>query len=168
VEYTSLELRQIALEQIRVLPAQLEVTDLLHPILTAQGSPPSAITLPSIFGHTFHYHDHPDVYCNSYSIRLYSIILLDGFWSGGQQNLTLKRFSSKLKIVWKCCRNTTLLLLKLYYSTLLILQFSKRETHIHDISNTYVSFPHLFAEGKSLKSVGTGMPRDKKIGSTWQ
>jgi hypothetical protein len=66
VEYTSLELRQIALEQIRVLPARLEVlkvteavTDLLHPILTAQGSPSSANTLPSIVGQIFHYHDHP-------------------------------------------------------------------------------------------------------------
>jgi hypothetical protein len=31
---------------------------------------------------------------------------------------------------------------------------SKRETHIHDISNTYVPFPQLFAKGKSLKSEG--------------
>jgi hypothetical protein len=51
MEYTSLELRQIALEQIPVLPARLEVTDLLHPILTDNlGSPSSAITLPSVFG----------------------------------------------------------------------------------------------------------------------
>jgi hypothetical protein len=42
----------------------------------------------------------------------------------------------------------------------LIIQFSKRETHIHDISNTYI----LFAKGKSLKSEGIGMPRDKNKG----
>jgi hypothetical protein len=38
----------------------------------------------------------------------------------------------------------------------------KQETHIHDISNT---FPQLFVKhvkGKSLKSEGIGMPRDKK------
>jgi hypothetical protein len=45
-----------------------------------------------------------------------------------------------------------------------ILQFSKRETHIHDISNTYVPFPQLFAKGKSLKSKEIGMPRDKNKG----
>jgi hypothetical protein len=60
VEYTSLELRQIALEQIRILPAQLEVSD-RPPILTAQGSPSSANTLLSIFGQTFHYHGNPGV-----------------------------------------------------------------------------------------------------------
>jgi hypothetical protein len=38
------------------------------------------------------------------------------------------------------------------HSTPLILQFFKRETHIHDISNTYLPFPQLFAEGKSFKS----------------
>jgi hypothetical protein len=58
VEYTSLELHQIALEHIRVLPARL---DRLHPILTAQSSPYSAITLPKIFGQKFHYHNHPSV-----------------------------------------------------------------------------------------------------------
>jgi hypothetical protein len=36
----------------------------------------------------------------------------------------------------------------------------KRETHIHDISNTYVQFLQLFAKEKSLKSKGIGMPRD--------
>jgi hypothetical protein len=46
----------------------------------------------------------------------------------------------------------------------LILQFSKRETHIDDISNTYVPFPQLFAKGKSLKSEGIGMPQDKNKG----
>jgi hypothetical protein len=35
---------------------------------------------------------------------------------------------------------------------------------IHDISNTYVSFPQLFAKGKSFKSVGIGMSRDKYKG----
>jgi hypothetical protein len=40
----------------------------------------------------------------------------------------------------------------------------KWETHIHDVSNTYVPFPQLFAEGKSLKSEGIGMPRDKNKG----
>jgi hypothetical protein len=41
-----------------------------------------------------------------------------------------------------------------------------RETHIHDISNTYmyVPFPQLFAKGKSLKFEGKGMPRDKNKG----
>jgi hypothetical protein len=41
-----------------------------------------------------------------------------------------------------------------------LLQFSKWETHIHDISKTYVSFPHLFAKGKSIQSVGIDMPQD--------
>jgi cytochrome c551/c552 len=41
------------------------------------------------------------------------------------------------------------------------------ETHIHDISNTYVPFSQLFAQGKSLKSEGIGMPRDKNKG-LWQ
>jgi hypothetical protein len=45
-----------------------------------------------------------------------------------------------------------------------LLQFSKRETRIQDISNTYVPFPQLFAEGKSLKFDGIGMPRDKNKG----
>jgi hypothetical protein len=45
-----------------------------------------------------------------------------------------------------------------------LLQFSKRETRIHDISNTYVPFPQLFSTGKSLKSEGIGMPRDKNKG----
>jgi hypothetical protein len=40
----------------------------------------------------------------------------------------------------------------------------KRETHIHDISNTYVPFPQLFAKGKSLKSEGISMPWDKNKG----
>jgi hypothetical protein len=40
----------------------------------------------------------------------------------------------------------------------------KRGTQIHDISNTYVPFPQLFAKGKSLKSEGIGMPRDKNKG----
>jgi hypothetical protein len=48
------------------------------------------------------------------------------------------------------------------HSTPLILQFSKRETHIHDISNTYYYL--LFAKGKSLKSEGIGMTRDKNKG----
>jgi hypothetical protein len=39
----------------------------------------------------------------------------------------------------------------------------KQETHIHDISNTYVPFPQLFAKGKSLKSEGIGMPWDLAI-----
>jgi hypothetical protein len=93
------------------------VTDLLHPTLTAQGSPSSAITLPSIFGQTFH-------------------------------------------------KNTTHFFKNSIFphSTPLILQFSKRETHIHDISNTYVTFPQLFAKGKSLKSEGIDMPRDKNKG----
>jgi hypothetical protein len=37
-------------------------------------------------------------------------------------------------------------------------------TRIHDISNTYVPFPQLFAKGKSLKSEGIGMPLDKNKG----
>jgi hypothetical protein len=37
----------------------------------------------------------------------------------------------------------------------------KRETHIHDISNTYVPFQQLFAKEKSLKSEGIGMHREK-------
>jgi hypothetical protein len=37
-------------------------------------------------------------------------------------------------------------------------------THIHDISNTYVPIPQLFAKGKSLKSEGIDMPRDKNKG----
>jgi hypothetical protein len=45
----------------------------------------------------------------------------------------------------------------------LILQL-QRETHIHDISNTHVPFPQLFAKGKSLKSEGIDMPRDKNKG----
>jgi hypothetical protein len=45
-----------------------------------------------------------------------------------------------------------------------LLQFSKRETHIYDISYTYASFPQLFAKGKSLKSVGKSMPQDKYKG----
>jgi hypothetical protein len=45
-----------------------------------------------------------------------------------------------------------------------LLQCSKRETRIHDISNTYAPFPQLFAKGKSLKSEGIGMPRDKNKG----
>jgi hypothetical protein len=45
-----------------------------------------------------------------------------------------------------------------------MLQFSKRETHIRDISNTYVPFPQLFDKGRSLKSEGIGMPRDKNKG----
>jgi hypothetical protein len=32
---------------------------------------------------------------------------------------------------------------------------------MHDISNTYVPFPQLFAKGKSLKSEGIGMLRTK-------
>jgi hypothetical protein len=85
--------------------------------------------------------------------------LLDEFWSGGHRLSHWKRFSSKLI--------PNRLLQKLYFSTFYatyILQFSKREMHIHDISNTYVSFPQLFAKGKSLKSVGIGMPRDKNKG----
>jgi hypothetical protein len=50
------------------------------------------------------------------------------------------------------------------HSTPQILQFSKRETHIHDTSNTYVPFPQLFAKGKLLKSEGIGMPWDKNKG----
>jgi hypothetical protein len=60
----------------------------------------------------------------------------------------------------------TRLLQKLYFSTFYATYYnSKRETHIHDISNTYmyVSFPQLFAKGKSLKSVGIEMPRDKYV-----
>jgi hypothetical protein len=38
----------------------------------------------------------------------------------------------------------------------------KRQTHIHDISNTYVPFPQLFAKGKSLKSEGIGMRSGQK------
>jgi hypothetical protein len=46
-----------------------------------------------------------------------------------------------------------------------LLQFSTQETRIHDISNTYVPFPQLFAKEKSLKSEGIGMPpRDKSKG----
>jgi hypothetical protein len=45
-----------------------------------------------------------------------------------------------------------------------LLQFSERETRIHDISNTYVPFPQLFVKGKSLKSEGIGMPWDKNKG----
>jgi hypothetical protein len=93
--------------------------------------------------------------------------LLDGFWSGGQQTFTLKTFFRvNYKIVWKCYRNTTRLLKNYIFphSTPLILQFSKRETHIHDISNTYVPIPQLFAKGKSLKSEGIGKPRDKNKG----
>jgi hypothetical protein len=36
--------------------------------------------------------------------------------------------------------------------------------HIHDISNTYVSFPQLIYKWKSLKSVGIAMPQDKYKG----
>jgi hypothetical protein len=38
------------------------------------------------------------------------------------------------------------------------------DTRIHDIPNTYVPFPQLLAKGKSLKSEGIGMPRDKNKG----
>jgi hypothetical protein len=38
------------------------------------------------------------------------------------------------------------------------------DIRIHDISNTYVPFPQLFAKGKSLKSEGIAMPRDKNKG----
>jgi hypothetical protein len=58
--------------------------------------------------------------------------------------------------------STSLFFHILHHST--ILQFSKQETHIHYTSNTYVPFPLLFAEGKSLKSEGIGMPRDKNKG----
>jgi hypothetical protein len=62
----------------------------------------------------------------------------------------------------------TRLLQKLYFSTFSatynILQFSKWETHIHDISNTYMPIPQQFAKGNSLKSEGIGMPRDKNKG----
>jgi hypothetical protein len=40
----------------------------------------------------------------------------------------------------------------------------KRETHNHGISNTYVPFTQLFAKGKSLKSEGIGITRDKNKG----
>jgi hypothetical protein len=40
----------------------------------------------------------------------------------------------------------------------------KRDTHIHDTSDTYMPFPQLFAKGNSLKSEGIGMPQDKNKG----
>jgi hypothetical protein len=49
-----------------------------------------------------------------------------------------------------------------FYAT--YIKISKWETHIHDISNTYVPIPQLFAKGESLKSEGIGMPRDKNEG----
>jgi Fe2+ transport system protein B len=45
-----------------------------------------------------------------------------------------------------------------------LLQFSKRETHIHDISNTYISFPQLFAKGKSQQSGGIAIDLDNYKG----
>jgi hypothetical protein len=46
-----------------------------------------------------------------------------------------------------------------YFSTFCATYITIFQTgrHIHDISNTYVSFTQLFAKGKSLKSEGIGM-----------
>jgi hypothetical protein len=53
-----------------------------------------------------------------------------------------KRFSSKLnaiEIQLGFFKNS------IFHSLRYLLQFSERETHIHNISNTYVSFPQLFS-----------------------
>jgi hypothetical protein len=124
VEYTSLELRQIAVEQIRFLQARLEV----H----VPSSSHSHSTRLSIFSH------HPTL-----NLRT---------------KISLPR--DCIVVTHKACTYAGLF----FHILRNVLQFSKREAHIHDISNTYVSFPQLFAIGKSLKSVGIGMPRDKNNG----
>jgi hypothetical protein len=46
----------------------------------------------------------------------------------------------------------------------LILEYSKRETHIRDISNTYVPFQHIFAKESHSNPQKIGMPREKNKG----
>jgi hypothetical protein len=70
--------------------------------------------------------------------------LLVGFLSGGQQPFTIENvFRVRLDFM----KNS------IFPHLRHLLQFAKRETHIHDISKTYVSFPQLFAKRKSLSFI---------------
>jgi hypothetical protein len=167
VEYTSMELRQIALEQIRVLPARLEISD------RGSDRPSSSHTHSprlSILSHhpTLNLRTNislprpPRCIIVTHKVHTYTglFILIGRATDFHIGNV----FRVNYKIVWKCNRNTTQLLPNSIIPHSPPLQFSKRKTHIHDISNTYVPFPQLFAKGKSLKSEGMGMPRDKNNG----
>jgi hypothetical protein len=65
VEYSSLELRQIALEQIRVLPVRLEVTDLLHPYSQPKAPHPQPSPYPQSSDKNFTTTTTPVCICNS-------------------------------------------------------------------------------------------------------